>query len=82
MKALLIKSNHGNHSGFNRHWFIEGKFDNEEEANEKYLDLFGDHNDMSLEYIYIINEDDYFRGIFDGGHMGYPSKEIVEYFES
>ena len=34
MKALVIKSNHGNHRGFNRKWTILAEFDNHEEAEE------------------------------------------------
>jgi hypothetical protein len=31
-----------------------------------------------LKYHYVISRDDYIRGIFDGGHMGYAPSKIEE----
>lgn len=105
MKTLLLQSNHGNHSGFNRTWSIIEKFNNIEEAKKKCAEL---HNELyevfqsddininydatfessldsfeyDLYYYKIISQDDYNNGIFNGGHYGYASKDIINYFEN
>lgn len=103
MKTLIIKSNHGNHTGFNRTWSIENKCDSIEEAKIKLseiadkiaddygmtekdrIDLYNGKNEAlshGLTYYSIITEEDYEWGIFDGGHMGYASQEIIDYFNN
>ena len=41
-----------------------------------------DDRDLELIYYTTITSKDYNNGIFDGGHMGYASKEIVKFFEN
>ena len=31
---------------------------------------------------YVITQEDYNNGIFNGGHMGYPSKGIRDFFDN
>lgn len=98
MKTLLLKSNHGNHSGFNRKWEVLESFDNEYDATTSCAELYNQlneiddvHEDYEKEltsfwydgYSYIvITQDDYNGGIFNGGGMGYTPKEVVGFFES
>lgn len=88
MNCLVIKSNHGNHSGFNRKWEILKEFKDLRDGSD-FLSMLkeeltgeGKFGVTSFEddliYYYLINEDDF--DIFDGGHFGYASKEIKEFF--
>lgn len=97
MKTLVIKSNHGNHHGFNRKWEILEKFNKEEDAKVYLANLHNEEKELNeddedfetsisgfeedLYYYTLITQEDYDRGIFDGGHYGYASAEIIDYFE-
>jgi hypothetical protein len=81
MKALIIRSNHGNHHGFNRHWDILKKFNSVKEAKDEFKVITEYNDGLTLFYTYVITALDYNHDIFNGGHMGYASKEIVEFFK-
>lgn len=91
MKALVLKSNHGNHTGFNRTWDVLESFEDESLAQDflnNYLierDLVDEDGNPDPSYdgyrYVVITEDDYNRGIFDGGSYGYANKTIVSFFE-
>ena len=79
MKAIIIRSNHGNHRGFDRHWDILSKHESLDDAMRAFKDVDIDEN--SLVYTCVITQDEYDFGVFNGEHMGYASKEIVKFFE-
>lgn len=97
MKTLAIKSNHGNHQGFNRTWKVLESFTNEESAQEFLANLHNEvkeineeHEDFEtstsgfeddLYYYTTITQDDYDKGVFNGGHYGHASDEIISFFE-
>lgn len=100
MKTLLLKSNHGNHSGFNRTWEILEEFENEDLAKsvcarmhneikdleESDPDFEDEHEGINgfendLYYYTTITQEDYNKGIFNGGYYGYASDSIKKYFE-
>ena len=87
MKALVIKSNHGNHRGFNRKWTILAEFNNREEA-QKFLYDYLLRNDLTDEdgetdtsydgrHYIVVDEGD--ELLFDGGGYGYASREMAEF---
>lgn len=88
MKALVIKSNHGNHQGFNRTWKVLADFESEKEAEtflydylleRDFVDEDGEPNTAYDSYQFlVITEDDEF--LFNGGSYGYANKEMKEFF--
>lgn len=103
MKTIVIKSNHGNHTGFNRLWEVLNcgwGFDSEEDAKE-YLGKVADEVDEQYDgetdsfmhhgpihsfeydlcYYYVVTQDDYQNGWFDGGHHGCANLFIKHIFE-
>lgn len=101
MKTLIIKSNHGNHSGYNRKWTILEEFEDWNDFNSPLTKLASIYNDIKdldedneeyeyslssfeddLCYYYVVTEEDYHNGFFNGGHYGYASDEIIEFFEN
>ena len=104
MKTIVIKSNHGNHEGFNRKWQIlnggysfetideaqaylasiaddeDPIFNSETEDFEPRISLSSWHED--LHYYYVVTEEDYNTGFFDGGSRGYATEAIKSIFEN
>lgn len=85
---MVLKSNHGNHQGFNRTWAILSEHDDEKEAETflyDYLlerDIIDEDGEPDRTYdgyhFTVITEDD--ESLFNGGIYGYANKEIKEFF--
>ena len=88
MKAVVLKSNHGNHTGFNRKWTVLDKFEDNKEAENflyNYLlerDFVDEDGNIDpcydgYHFVVITEEDEL---LFSGGHYGYAPKEVKEFF--
>jgi hypothetical protein len=92
MKSIVIKSNHGNHRSHSRKWTVLAEFETIEEAQDYLQFLFMEINpdeevveemdmfEYDLYYYYLVTEEDYFNGFFDGGHRGYANADIEAAF--
>jgi len=91
MKALIIKSNHGNHTGFNRNWTLISKYKkihlakNElkyfaKEDGEKISKDGKSYCFDNLTMYKIITKKDIES--FNGNYMGYLPKFVKEFFNS
>ena len=100
MKSIVIKSNQGNHSGFNRQWEILNggyAFNTIEEALSYCAHRHNDIKELSEEdedyrascqgfeddlcYYYVVTQDEYVNGFFNGNHHGYVNQAIIDIFE-
>jgi len=90
MKALIIKSNHGNHSGFNRKWSLISKHQNiksskselkklAKEDEEKVSKDGKSYNYDNLTMVKIITKNDIES--FNGNYMGYLPLFVKEFFK-
>jgi len=94
MKSIVIQSNHGNHRSHSRKWKVLAEFDSFEEAQDYFQFLFMEINpdeevveemdmfEYDLYYYYILTEEDYNNGFFDGEHKGFANNEIIGIFEN
>ena len=92
MKTLVIKSNHGNHTGYNRTWEILSKHDTIKEARKELCEIakelddtikctkkYLDSFEYDLHYYRVITRTD--LDLFTGGHYGYMPNEVKEFFK-
>lgn len=88
MKAVVLKSNHGNHRGFNRTWTVLAEFEGNKEAENFLYDYLLERDFVDEEgnidttydghhFVVFTEEDEY---LFDGGAYGYAPKEVKEFF--
>lgn len=92
MKALIIKSNNGNHSGFDRKWSELSRHNSVKEARamiKAYAQDDGEKIDKdgkgytydSLTTIVVLTKNDVEQGFFNGTYHGYEPKFITDYFK-
>ena len=78
MKTAIIKSNHGNHQGFNKKWSLEytGKM---KEAKVKIKQYSEDIEDGYS--VIIVTQKDINSDLFNGGYYGYFPSCLQPYFK-